>query len=321
MWSQIAMTAPAAQQMVLLFTDLVGSVELKTRFGAPVYAGLIARHDAIFREIVGSTAGSEIVKDTGDGFLAHFANTCDAVIAALRFQFGLHREPWKPEPLRARVGIHVGEVIELAEDVDGRPKLVGLAADIAARLMDLALPGQILMTRAAFDDARQHVHEHPSVGDAETKPPRLKWMAHGAYLFKGTVEPIDVFEVGAVGVAPAKIPPSGGKARRVVPADEEELMGWRPAVGLDVPGREGWRLERRLGEGGFGEVWLARRQADRAQRVFKFCFDAERVRSLKRCFGCCAKRWATVTTSPNSTTFTLKARRTFWRASSRNSAV
>jgi serine/threonine protein kinase/class 3 adenylate cyclase/Tfp pilus assembly protein PilF len=276
------MAAPAAQQMVLLFTDVVGSVELKTRFGAAAYAELIARHDAIFREIVETTAGSEIVKDTGDGFLARFASAHDAVSAGLRFQFGLLREPWEPEPLRVRVGVHIGEVMELAEDVDGRPKLVGLAADIAARLMDLALPGQILMTRGAFDEARQHVREHPPVRDGEHGPPRLKWMAHGAYLFKGTDEPIDVFEVGAVGVAPAKIPPSGGKARRVVPADEEELMGWRPAVGLDVPGREGWRLERRLGEGGFGEVWLARQRAERQQRVFKFCFDAERVRSLKR---------------------------------------
>ncbi len=35
--------------MVLMFTDLVGSVDLKTRLGASVFANLISRHDALFR--------------------------------------------------------------------------------------------------------------------------------------------------------------------------------------------------------------------------------------------------------------------------------
>jgi serine/threonine protein kinase len=41
-------------------------------------------------------------------------------------------------------------------------------------------------------------------------------------------------------------------------------------------------LERKLGEGGFGEVWLGRNPATREARVFKFCFQADRVRFLKR---------------------------------------
>ena len=43
-----------------------------------------------------------------------------------------------------------------------------------------------------------------------------------------------------------------------------------------------WVLEKKLGEGGFGEVWLGRHQAMKERRVFKFCFRADRVRSLKR---------------------------------------
>src|SRR5207302_1782749 len=41
-------------------------------------------------------------------------------------------------------------------------------------------------------------------------------------------------------------------------------------------------LEEKLGEGGFGEVWAARHETLKEKRVFKFCFRAERVRSLKR---------------------------------------
>jgi WD40 repeat protein/tetratricopeptide (TPR) repeat protein len=41
-------------------------------------------------------------------------------------------------------------------------------------------------------------------------------------------------------------------------------------------------LTEKLGEGGFGEVWRAQHRESDEKRVFKFCFRADRVRSLKR---------------------------------------
>ncbi len=77
-------------------------------------------------------------------------------------------------------------------------------------------------------------------------------------------------------------PPSNTEVgQRKVTADEEPVLGWRPAVGQRVPNTP-WRLEKKLGEGGFGEVWLGTHQKLKEQRVFKFCFRADRVRSLKR---------------------------------------
>ena len=61
----------------------------------------------------------------------------------------------------------------------------------------------------------------------------------------------------------------------------EPVLGWRPALDQEVPHTE-WLIERKLGEGGFGEVWLGRHKRLKDQRVFKFCFRADRVRSLKR---------------------------------------
>ncbi len=263
--------------MVLMFTDLVGSVDLKTRLGAGAYLPLINRHDALFQEICASIDGAEIVKDTGDGFLARFATPTDAVVAALRFQAAMDKEAWKPEPIRVCVGLHIGQVAETGIDAQsGKAKLIGLAADFTARIMDLAEPGQILMTRGAFDDARQYLREHPD-GESE-----LKWLAHGPYLFKGADEPIPVFEVGAKGTAPLRAPGDSNKARRAVTPGEEELLGWRPAIGREIPGRPKFVLERELGEGGFGEVWLARHEKLKTRRAFKFCFDADRLRSFKR---------------------------------------
>src|SRR5215218_10475379 len=106
-------------------------------------------------------------------------------------------------------------------------------------------------------------------------------MAHGDYVFQGTADPIQVFEVGGDGIAPLQPPRDREKARRHVDASEE-ILGWRPAVGLAVPQAPAWVLENKLGEGTFGEVWLARHAKLKQHRVFKFCFDAERLESFKR---------------------------------------
>ena len=57
---------------------------------------------------------------------------------------------------------------------------------------------------------------------------------------------------------------------------------WRPTPGLTIPHRSSWVLERKLGEGDFGEVWLASLRETRDLRVFKFCHDLKRLRTLQR---------------------------------------
>src|SRR5205814_1764551 len=124
-----------------------------------------------------------------------FPTTSDAVRFALQFQEALREKHWDPEPLKVRVGIHVGEVAQMEREATGKPKLVGLAADVVARVANLAEGGQILLTRFAFNEARQFV------SSAE-----LRWIAHGEYRLRGHDEPIEIFEVGADGVAPLRAP-------------------------------------------------------------------------------------------------------------------
>ncbi len=61
-----------------------------------------------------------------------------------------------------------------------------------------------------------------------------------------------------------------------------ETAGWRPAPGLGVPQRPNWVLEKKLGEGGSGEAWLAAHRKTGEARAFKFCFDAAGLQTLKR---------------------------------------
>lgn len=269
---------------VLLFTDIVGSVALQKRLGTEGYTRVVARHDTLIRKAFDLAHEPPIIlKETGDGVLVKFKAASLAVEAALRIQYLFAHEDWPDdERVQVRVGIHSGEVTEMAEEITGDKRAVGMAINLAARVMDLAEAGQILMTRAVFDDSRQFLSRHPSLGSGEEDPPPLQWPAHGRYLFKGYDEPLDIFEVGTEKVAPLSPPEGGDKAKRAVAADEEATLGWRPGAGLDIPRREDWCIVKKIGTGGFGEVWLAENGTTKEQRVFKFCFDPERLRSFKR---------------------------------------
>src|SRR2546426_7512956 len=91
---------------------------------------------------------------------------------------------------------------------------------------------------------------------------------------------MEVCEVRVGAAGPVTPPTNTDKAQRVA-AEGELVLGWRPAIGQEVPNTK-WVLEEKLGEGGFGEVWKAGHEKLDEQRVFKFCFRADRVRSLKR---------------------------------------
>jgi len=215
---------------VLMFTDIVDSTHLKSALGAEAYFRRLMSHDALFKGIVASYPGAEVVADTGDGFFARFSAVSDAVNAALRFQDALSKEGSPTQPLRSRVGMHVGKVTELGwKGIEGS-KVVGVAADLASRVMGLAEGGQILMTGQTFAQAQTFVQEHPHV-EADQQP-ELKWMSHGRYKLKGMAIPVEVHEVGAEGIAPFKWPEESPKARRW--AEGDEVQFWQKPFVQDV---------------------------------------------------------------------------------------
>ena len=273
-----AMPFTEARFTVLMFTDIVDSTGLKATHGVTAYMAAFERHNALFESIARGFSGMQILQHTGDGYFATFSGVADAVRFALLFQHAMRREKWTDFALETRVGIHAGEVA--ATEILGKTNLLGPAPDLTSRVMSLGRGGQILLTRGPFDEARPFVREHPPIED-ETAP-ALSWLAHGPYRMKGRDEPMEIFEVGAQRLAPLLAPPDSEKAKRAIRPGEEETLGWRPAIGLEIPGRPGWHLTEKLGAGGFGEVWVGEHAKLHQCRAFKFCFDEERLRALKR---------------------------------------
>lgn len=185
-----------------------------------------------------------------------------------------------------RCAIHLGEVP--GGFPQQAPSSPPVSVQVLDRLLELASPGHILLTRGAFDLARAAADE---LDDAKS----LRWMAHGAFDVTPLSEPpsplsgptdaplfgpVDLFEVGWDGVSPLR-PPNDGPVGRQMAADGT-LPGWRAAQGRPIPQRPNWQLRRKLGEGGFGDVWLGKHQATGRPRVFKFCYEADRLRALQR---------------------------------------
>ena len=264
--------------VTLLFTDIVGSTQIKQALGDRQGVALIQQHHALVREILRQFKEGAEISTAGDSFFIVFVKPSDAVWFSLLVQARLRALAGQiAHGLHDRIGIHIGEVVIEEREGMARPKdLYGAQVDICARVMSLAGADQILLTRSAFDNARQVLKGEELKGLNE-----LQWLNHGPYAVKGWEEPVEICEVGESGAAVLKAPGDSEKAHRLVSGEQELVLGWRPALEQAVPGTK-WVLENKLGEGGFGEVWVGRHQTIKEQRVFKFCFRADRVRTLKR---------------------------------------
>ncbi|HEV3365310.1 MAG TPA: adenylate/guanylate cyclase domain-containing protein, partial [Acidimicrobiia bacterium] len=125
---------------VVLFTDLVGSTELRGRLGEEAAEELRRRHDRLLTEAVEGHSG-RVVKGLGDGIMATFAGASDAVAAAVAIQQAverLSRSGKAAGPLSVRVGMSAGDVTFEDHDVHGTPVIE------ASRFCGAAVGGEIL---------------------------------------------------------------------------------------------------------------------------------------------------------------------------------
>ncbi len=130
--------------VVFLFSDIAGSTRLWEQHTAAM-AEALARHDALARSAVLAWRG-HLVKATGDGIHAAFAEAADALGAMLQLQRGLADAAAAGSlPLAVRCGLHAGP--GQARDND----YFGPEVNRAARIMAAAHGGQMLVSQAVAD--------------------------------------------------------------------------------------------------------------------------------------------------------------------------
>src|SRR6476646_237877 len=120
-----------------------------------------------------------VVDSPGDNLLAEFASVVDAVRCAVEIQHALtvkNDELPEHRQMRFRIGINLGDVI-----VEGE-RLYGDGVNIAARMESLAIPGDICISGAVYEQVKSKL--------------ALNYEDIGSQQVKNIVEPVRVYRIG-----------------------------------------------------------------------------------------------------------------------------
>jgi adenylate cyclase len=168
---------PSHHLAAVWFADLVGYTALsETNEGEAIRA--VNRFQAVVRAVV-QTHGGRVVKFLGDGALAEFSSTEQAVRSAdaLRADFARVGEAEGLGAKELRIGVHVGDVAA-TEDGD----LYGDGVNVASRITAAADPGEVWVS----EDVRRQLRQRPE----------LRFASRGAHALKGLRTPLELHAVG-----------------------------------------------------------------------------------------------------------------------------
>jgi adenylate cyclase len=130
----------------IAFVDIASFTALAEVSGDDVAVRALDRIDAVVRRLLVEHYG-KLVKQVGDGFMLAFRDPADAVQFAVATQTALASDPDLPA---IRVGINAGPALYRTGDY------LGGAVNVASRVVNSAMPGQILLTepvaKAASND-------------------------------------------------------------------------------------------------------------------------------------------------------------------------
>ena len=174
--SNLTSIGPSRQLSAILFADVQGYTRSMSRDEEGTY-NRVTRAIGLIRSLIGDYGG-RVVHTAGDGVLALFDSTTQALSFAIEIQREFRNEAvWHAEddPLAFRIGINLGEVLMGDSDVHGH------SVNVAARVQALAEPGGICIT----DLAKGAVHDWSS----------LALRPLGKKTLKNIDEPVEVFAV------------------------------------------------------------------------------------------------------------------------------
>ena len=202
-----------SETVTLLFSDVVNSAEHLERAGDEAGERLFHIQHRLMSDAIDACSGREL-QWMGDGVLASFGSTADAVTCAMRMQQASHSTA-EGANFSLRVGLHVGEVIRREDGY------FGTTIVIARRLCDKADTGQILCSRTVTELlAARNSFEFRDLGNQP---------------LKGIAAPVGVCEVLYQRSNPAAMlnrTPFVGRAQQIkwLGAKLDDLMNGRGAV-------------------------------------------------------------------------------------------
>jgi len=132
--------------LTMMVTDIVGSTGLAESLGDRRWITVLRHHNDLVRAEVARHGGTE-VKAQGDGFLVVFPSARRAILAAIAVQRAVcaSDDAHPDAPLRLRIGLHTGEIVDMDGDVLGQNVVV------AVRIADHADPGEIVVSGLTRD--------------------------------------------------------------------------------------------------------------------------------------------------------------------------
>ena len=132
--------------VTVLFSDVEGSTDLRTREGDDVAQEVMRTHERLLREQLSPFGGREVVF-MGDGFMVAFPSARKALECAIAIQraFEGHNQTGPTHPIKVRIGLNSGEVLRESGT------LYGTAVNAAARVSAKAKGEQILVSQVTRD--------------------------------------------------------------------------------------------------------------------------------------------------------------------------
>jgi len=140
-----------AEHGAIVFTDIVGFTALTDMHGDDVALALLERQEEMVRGALPGNA--RIVKELGDGLLLWFDDPREAIDTCLHLQHAFDTVNDAADssdgaggiPLWVRMGVHWGCPRRRGDDI------IGHDVNLAARIVDLAGPGEVLCSEATAD--------------------------------------------------------------------------------------------------------------------------------------------------------------------------
>jgi len=166
-----------AVEGTVVFTDIVGFTEFTALRGDEEALVLLSTQERLVREALPPDA--RIVKELGDGLLLWFPDACEALRTALELQERFEGESSESLlPLWVRCGMHTGRQTRRGND------LVGHDVNVAARVVDIAGPGEVLLSDA-------------TLAQIDGRLPQVNFEELGPVVMKGIPQPVRLYRAQA----------------------------------------------------------------------------------------------------------------------------